>query len=76
MLGVATWATGLVADWPTFAMLAFALSFSSTVLAVKLFEERGEMRARHALVAVGILIIQDLIAVGFLLFAIDAPPSL
>jgi glutathione-regulated potassium-efflux system ancillary protein KefC len=63
-------------DWATALILAFALSFSSTVLAVKLFEERGEMRARHALVAVGILIIQDLLAVGFLLFANESPPTI
>ncbi len=63
-------------DWNIALVLAFAFSFSSTVLAVKLFEERGEMRARHALIAVDILIIQDLLAVGFLLFANDAPLSL
>jgi glutathione-regulated potassium-efflux system ancillary protein KefC len=62
-------------DWNTALLLAFAFSFSSTVLAVKLFEERGEMRARHALIAVGILIIQDLLAVGFLLYANEAPLS-
>jgi len=61
--------------WGTALLLAFALSFSSTVFAVKLFEERGEMRARHALVAVGILIIQDLLAVGFLLYANESPPT-
>ena len=57
-------------------LLAFALSFSSTVLAVKLFEERGEMRARHAVVAVDILIIQDLLAVVFLMFAVEQPPEI
>lgn len=62
-------------DWPQALLLAFALSFSSTVVAVKLFEDRGEMRARHAVLAVGILILQDLLAVGFLLFAVKTPPS-
>jgi predicted Kef-type K+ transport protein len=76
LLTMAFASTGLTADWLTFLLLGFALSFSSTVLAVKIFEERGEMRSRHALVAIGILIIQDLAAVGFLLFAIDAPPTL
>jgi len=56
-------------------VIAFALSFSSTVLAVKIFEERGEMRTRHAVIAVGILIIQDLLAVGFLLLADEKLPS-
>lgn len=62
-------------DWNVAVLVAFAFSFSSTVLAVKIFEERGEMRARHALVSIGILVIQDLVAVVFLLAADDAPPS-
>ncbi len=43
--------------------VACALSFSSTVLAAKILEERREIRAFHGRVAIGILIIQDLIAV-------------
>lgn len=60
-------AIGEVIDLRMALVLAFALSFSSTVLAVKIFEERSELRARHAFVAIGILIIQDLLAVLFLL---------
>jgi len=63
-------------DWVAAAIMAFALSFSSTVLAVKIFEERSEMRARHALLAVGILIIQDFLAVMFLLAANKTMPSI
>ncbi len=48
--------------------LAFALSFSSTVFAVKIFDERGESASLHALIAIGILIIQDLFAVCYLVF--------
>jgi predicted Kef-type K+ transport protein len=47
-------------------VLAFALSFSSTVFAVKLLEEKGEMSALYGTVAIGILIIQDLAAVVYL----------
>ncbi len=47
-------------------VIAFALSFSSTVFAVKIFEERGEGAALHAKIAIGILIMQDLAAVIFL----------
>lgn len=54
----------------------FALSFSSTVFAVKILEERGEMKTRHGQVVVGILIIQDLIAVVFLMAANQALPSI
>ena len=51
--------------------LAFALSFSSTVFAVKIFDERGEGASLHASIAIGILIIQDLMAVGYLVFTSD-----
>ena len=51
--------------------LAFALSFSSTVFAVKIFEERGENSSLHAKIAIGILIIQDLFAVCYLVFTAD-----
>ena len=34
-------------DWTTAALIGFAVSFSSTVCAVKILEDRGEMRARH-----------------------------
>ncbi len=53
--------------------LAFALSFSSTVFAVKIFDERGESTSLHASIAIGILIIQDLFAVGYLVFTSDYP---
>lgn len=56
-------------DYAGAAVVAFGFSFSSTVFAVKVFEERGESRARHAVVAIGILIIQDIFAVLFLVFA-------
>ena len=47
-------------------LIAFALSFSSTVFAVKILEERGEMSTRHGRTAIGILIMQDVFAVVFL----------
>jgi predicted Kef-type K+ transport protein len=61
--------------WHTAAIAAFALSFSSTVFAVKIFEERGETRTRHAVISIGILIVQDILAVLFLLFAEQKLPS-
>ena len=63
-------------DWQAAAVIAFALSFSSTVFAVKILEDRGEMKTRHGQVAIGILIIQDLIAVLFLTLATDKSPTL
>jgi len=58
-------------DWQAAAVIAFALSFSSTVFAVKILEDRGEMKTRHGQVAIGILIVQDIIAVVFLTLATD-----
>lgn len=57
-------------------VIAFALSFSSTVFTVKVFEEKGELGSVHGKLAVGILIIQDLAAVGFLVSSAGAMPSL
>lgn len=56
-------------------VLAFGLSFSSTVFAVKILEERGESSSLHGRTAVGILIMQDLIAVLFLTLAAGKIPS-
>lgn len=56
-------------------VLAFALSFSSTVFAVKIFEQRGEGAALHAQIAIGILIVQDIMAVVFLVFSSGEWPS-
>ncbi|PRC49043.1 potassium transporter Kef, partial [Mycobacterium sp. ITM-2017-0098] len=50
----------------TIALLAFALSFSSTVFVVKVLEERGESHALYGRIAIGILVMQDIIAVVFL----------
>ncbi|TNF62745.1 MAG: sodium:proton exchanger [Rhodobacteraceae bacterium] len=49
-------------DWNTALLLAIALSFSSTVLAAKLLESKRELGAFHGRTAIGILIIQDIIA--------------
>jgi glutathione-regulated potassium-efflux system ancillary protein KefC len=62
-------------DWSAAALIGFAVSFSSTVCVVKILEDKGEMHARHAQVAIGILIIQDLAAVMFVSLATDKSPS-
>ena len=56
--------------------LAFAMSFSSTVFAVKILEEKGEMNAHHGKLAIGILIMQDLFAVLFITVSAGKIPSL
>ncbi len=60
-----------VAAWT----LAFALSFSSTVLAIKLFEDRGETNSHYASIAIGVLIVQDVLAVLYLVLTSDHLPS-
>lgn len=57
-------------------MIAFALSFSSTVFVVKSLEEKGEMKSLHGRIAIGILIMQDLAAVIFLAASAGKIPSL
>ena len=57
-------------------LIAFAISFSSTVLAVKILEDKGEMKSRHGQIIIGILIIQDIAAVIFLTFTTDTLPSI
>jgi len=47
-------------------ILGFALSFSSTVFAVKVLEDKGDMSAFYGKVAIGILVMQDVFAVAFL----------
>jgi len=56
-------------------LIAFALSFSSTVFAVKVLEETGEMEARHGRTAIGILIMQDVVAIVFLTASKGELPS-
>jgi predicted Kef-type K+ transport protein len=57
------------------SLVAFALSFSSTVFAVKVLEEKGEMRSLHGRIAIGILIMQDLAAVVFMTMSETRLPS-
>lgn len=62
-------------SWQTALLLAAVLGISSTVLAAKGLEERRELRAFHGRVAIGILVIQDLVAIGLIAFAEARTPS-
>ncbi|MGL4473702.1 MAG: cation:proton antiporter [Shewanella sp.] len=57
------------------SLLAFALSFSSTVFAVKVLEDKGDMQSLYGRVAIGILIMQDIFAVAFLTISKGEIPS-
>lgn len=63
-------------EWPHAIMLGFALSFSSTVFAVKVLEDRSDMNALYAKLAIGVLIMQDIFAVGFLTASTGKLPSI
>ncbi|NVJ60122.1 MAG: cation:proton antiporter [Gammaproteobacteria bacterium] len=62
-------------DWKIISLIAFALSFSSTVCIVKILEESGELKTRHGKLAVGILVMQDVVAVAFMAIATGIVPS-
>ncbi|HEY9034254.1 MAG TPA: cation:proton antiporter family protein [Pseudomonadales bacterium] len=62
-------------DRYTALMLAIALAFSSTVLAAKVLESKRELRAFHGRVAIGILVVQDLLALLVMSLAADKTPT-
>ncbi|MEO1491202.1 MAG: cation:proton antiporter [Pseudomonadota bacterium] len=49
-------------DWTVALLIGIALAFSSTVLAAKMLETKREMGNFHGRAAIGILIVQDIIA--------------
>lgn len=62
-------------DFKLALLVSFALSFSSTVFVVKVLEEKGDMKSLHGRIAIGILVMQDLIAVIFLATTSGKVPS-
>lgn len=58
------------------ALVGFALSFSSTVCTIKVLEDNSELKTKHSDLAIGILIVQDIVAVGFLIAATGKMPSI
>ena len=63
-------------DFRVAMLIGFALSFSSTVFAVKVLEEKGEYTSRYGQLAIGVLIMQDIYAVLFLALSAGKVPSL
>ncbi|MCY4043802.1 MAG: cation:proton antiporter, partial [Cellvibrionales bacterium] len=47
-------------------ILSFGKAFSSTIFAVKIFDEKGEANSLFAVIAIGILVVQDLVAVIYM----------
>ncbi|NPC43202.1 cation:proton antiporter [Nocardioides sp. zg-1230] len=56
-------------------LVALALSFSSTVVAVKVLEEQNATRSLHGRTTIGILVVQDLVAVAALAVVEGEAPS-
>jgi Kef-type K+ transport system membrane component KefB len=48
--------------------LAVALTFSSTVVVVKLLDEKGQLASLHGRMAVGVLLVQDVVVILMLTF--------
>jgi len=57
-------------------IITFSLTFSSTIFAVKILENKGEVNSPHGIVSIGILIIQDIFAVLFIVFAAGEIPDI
>lgn len=67
VLLVAAWLMpGISLEFGDALLVAFALSFSSTVFAIQVMQARGEMSSRHASLSIGILLMQDVAAVIFI----------
>ena len=48
--------------------LGVAMAFSSTVVVVKLLEEKGELESLYGRIAIGVLLVQDLVVIMLLTF--------
>lgn len=56
-------------------ILGASLAFSSTVLAIKVLEDNGELSSLHGRDVLSILILQDVVAIALLAFADGRQPS-
>ncbi|MGZ8237853.1 MAG: cation:proton antiporter domain-containing protein [Methylobacter sp.] len=56
-------------------VLGASLAFSSTVLAIKVLEDNGELSSLHGRDVLSILILQDVVAIALLAFADGRQPS-
>jgi predicted Kef-type K+ transport protein len=68
---------GLLMGWDLMAsaLVGVALGFSSTVLTAKSLEARGDINAYHGRVAIGVLILQDVVAIVLLAIGGGGQPS-
>jgi len=59
----------------TALLIGFAMSFSSTVFAVKILDELGATSAGHGRIAIGVLVVQDIAAVVFIAVSMGKLPT-
>jgi len=61
--------------WQQALIIGFALSFSSTIYAVKMLEDKSELKSAYGVLSIGILIIQDIFAVLYIVLVAGELPS-
>lgn len=72
---VAGLGVGRTAGWPAALMLGFALASSSTVVIMKILEDRADATSLYGRVAVGTSILQDTSSIVLLVFIAGSVPS-
>lgn len=72
---ILTFAAGFLVAWKVIGMsiisssyVGIAIAFSSTIIVMKLLSDRQDLDSLYGKIAIGILIIQDVVAMGVLLF--------
>lgn len=68
------WGVVSVGGVGVMAVLALALSFSSTVFVIKILQDRGDEQALYGRITIGILVMQDIFAVAFISISRGTPP--
>ncbi len=63
-------------DFQAALLIGFVLSFSSTVFAIKILDELGATSSAHGRISIGVLVVQDIVAVIFLAVSVGKIPSL
>ncbi len=63
-------------EFETALLIGFAMTFSSTVFAVKILDELGTTSARDGKTAIGVLVVQDIAAVVFIAVSLGKLPNL
>lgn len=63
-------------NWSVAVNIALVLSFSSTIVVIKILQERGDEQALYGNICIGVLIMQDIAAVVFMSVLRGEPPKI